>query len=314
MAINSGQRFEIPVAKIIPHIIVSFASILLTLYVLGQPPFASQAQDPTQEPISDLLPIIQSPEESNEIALYNQNQLLKTQFKNLTPGNPERIDLYFLGLAGDGSQEVFRREVEFVHNQFDDLYQSGSRSLLLINSKFSARQYPLFTHTSLNRSLAQLMTKMDKDQDILVLFATSHGSKTHFLTVNQDGLWLNSLGSEALKALLDQHQIKWKVIIISACYSGGFIKQLADDTTLVITAARPDRTSFGCSDEGHFTFFGKAYFEQSLARHGRFVRAFEEALPEIRKRENELEYKNSEPQISESPGIRDYLETFYSQE
>jgi Peptidase C13 family len=44
--------------------------------------------------------------------------------------------------------------------------------------------------------------------------------------------------------LLKKSGIRWKVVVISACYGGGFIDPVKDDTTLVITATRHDRRSF----------------------------------------------------------------------
>jgi len=45
------------------------------------------------------------------------------------------------------------------------------------------------------------------------------------------------------------------VIIISSCYSGQFVAPLQGDNRIVMTAARPDRTSFGCGELDHYTFF-----------------------------------------------------------
>ena len=66
-------------------------------------------------------------------------------------------------------------------------------------------------------------------------------------------------------------------MLISACYSGGFIDALADEHTLVITAARADRRSFGCTDENEFTDFGRAYFKEALPQSGSFQEAFRRA-------------------------------------
>jgi hypothetical protein len=68
-----------------------------------------------------------------------------------------------------------------------------------------------------------------------------------------------------------------RVVIISACHSGSFIPALASPTTLVITAARGDRTSLGCSDKRWWTYFGDAYFNHALRRDTSFTRAFAQA-------------------------------------
>ena len=51
------------------------------------------------------------------------------------------------------------------------------------------------------------------------------------------------------------------VVVVSACYSGVFIPALANDNRMILTAARPDRTSFGCGDDYQYTFFDQCVLE-----------------------------------------------------
>jgi hypothetical protein len=51
------------------------------------------------------------------------------------------------------------------------------------------------------------------------------------------------------------------VIIVSACYSGVFIPALADENRVILTAARPDRSSFGCSEDLDYTFFDQCVLQ-----------------------------------------------------
>lgn len=60
------------------------------------------------------------------------------------------------------------------------------------------------------------------------------------------------------------------VVIISACYSGVFVPELAAPNRLVLTAARSDRTSFGCGETDRYTFFDSCVM-QSLKPSGDFV-------------------------------------------
>lgn len=52
--------------------------------------------------------------------------------------------------------------------------------------------------------------------------APPDGSDDHRLSVSQPGIDLPDLSAETLASLLDALPAKWKVITISACYSGGF--------------------------------------------------------------------------------------------
>jgi len=47
--------------------------------------------------------------------------------------------------------------------------------------------------------------------------------------------------------MLVDSNIKWKVLVVSACYSGGFVEPLKDANTVVITAADDKSSSFGCA-------------------------------------------------------------------
>jgi len=84
--------------------------------------------------------------------------------------------------------------------------------------------------------------------------------------------------------------------VISACYSGTFIPPLADDHTIVLTAASKSRSSFGCSDTRHLTYFGEAFYSEALPFSTYLRVAFEAARKEIRRREKAEDFMPSQPQ------------------
>jgi len=45
------------------------------------------------------------------------------------------------------------------------------------------------------------------------------------------------------------------VVIVSACFSGVFVKPLQAPNRMILTAARPDRTSFGCGATNKYPYF-----------------------------------------------------------
>lgn len=49
------------------------------------------------------------------------------------------------------------------------------------------------------------------------------------------------------------------VVVISACFSGVFVPALAKPNRMVFTAARPDRTSFGCGESNRYPFFDECF-------------------------------------------------------
>ena len=68
-----------------------------------------------------------------------------------------------------------------------------------------------------------MAARMNPDEDILFLYLTGHGSKNAELSVKFWPLQLNQLSAENLKQMLDEAGINWRVVVISACYSGSFV-------------------------------------------------------------------------------------------
>ncbi len=235
----------------------------------------------------------------HEALLYQQAGLLEHTLNTLQPQRPNAPDLYFVGFAGYGWQDVFMKEVNTVRALFDKRFDTQGRSVVLINSTKETSGVPIASTTALQITLKHVGALLDPDEDVLFLFVTSHGSTDPAtISVNNSGLDLTQLTPERLKTALAATPIKWKVIVVSACYSGGFIPALRDDNTLVITASSADRNSFGCDDRNSMTDFGRAYFEEALNTTRSFTAAFEMAKKRIAKREKAAGLTPSQPQMA----------------
>lgn len=252
------------------------------------------------------------PEKINETLLYNQNALLQKSWNNLKENNPDKVDLYFLGIAGDGSQAVFRREINFVKRHFDSRFKTAGKSIALINAKQTIEEVPLATVTSITKSLQKIAEKMDVDNDILFVYMSSHGSKKFNFSLHQPAMELPDISAETLQTILGDLPIRWKVIVVSACYSGGFIPTLKSEESLIITAAAAEKTAFGCSNEAEFTYFGEAYFKDALSQTNNFETAFGIAKEIVQLREKDKDFDHSDPQISNPKAILDQLEKWRS--
>jgi len=234
---------------------------------------------------------------ATEEAFYAQPEILRRQLAALKPGRAERQDLYFVGVAGSAAEDVFRRELSVIRELFEQRFGTAGRSITLVNSPRTALREPIATVTSLQRTLARVGEVMKRDEDMLFLYLTSHGSQNHRLALEFSPLHLRDLDASMLKRMLDASGIRWRVVVVSACYSGGFIQPLQDEQTLLITAADPDHTSFGCGAESDFTYFGKAYFDEALRATYSFTSAFETARRSIEAREQAEGRERSNPQI-----------------
>ncbi len=233
-----------------------------------------------------------------EQALYSEAQRLEQQLATLQPDNPGVTDLYFLGVAGDGSQRVFGREIDFVTQQLQQQYPLQGRSVTLINDRFRVGDASMATRISVEKAVQALAEKMNRDEDVLLLYLTSHGSAEHEFILNQNGLRLPDLDAQTLADILQKSGIRHQILMVSACYSGGFVPLLQAPERLVMTSAAADRTSFGCSDDSDLTYFGKAFFQEAFPAQPDWVQAFEQARQWIEKREQEEKITPSLPQIA----------------
>ncbi len=232
---------------------------------------------------------------AGEGLLYSQPEVLARTLEGLLPRRPGQPNLYLVSVAGYAEQDVFMREVVSIDTLFAERFGTRGRSLMLVNSRATMRDTPLATRTSLKQALDKVGSVMDRDEDILFLFLTSHGRPGRFSLAFYP-LSLADLTPVELRKMLDDAGIRYRVIVVSACYSGSFVEALRNDDSLVITAAAADRNSFGCSNEADFTWFGKAFFDEALRRHGSFVEAFDAALPAIAGREKAEGFEPSLPQ------------------
>lgn len=242
-----------------------------------------------------------------EDLLAMQDALVDAQLAQLLPQRPGKVDLYLLALAGDAAEDVFRNEVDAVETLFDQRFDTGGRSLSLINHVDTLPQVPMATLRNLRRTLEGLGRIVDAGEDIVFVFMTSHGSEDHQWQVQLGDLSLTPVEPDDLIEAYDNAGIRWRVSVISACYSGGYIDALAAPSSLVITAARADRTSFGCGADADLTYFGRAYFVEALRQTDDFIAAHGLAAARIRSREAAEGYEHSEPQISVGSAIAPQL-------
>ncbi|MBR9884722.1 MAG: hypothetical protein GYB21_14145 [Oceanospirillales bacterium] len=243
---------------------------------------------------------------------YAQPALMHQRLAELREQRPGVVDLYLLAFAGYGPENVFLNEVEYVQEQFDNRYDTGGRSLILANNVDAVHRYPLANRHNLSNALGAIADRMDTNEDILFLFMTSHGSSDHRFSVEMGPLQLGDLTAPELRAALDDAGIRWRVILVSSCYSGGFIEPLKTPETLIITAASADRTSFGCGSQSDFTYFGTAFFKQALMEEPRFIEAFERARGWVTEREVQDGFTPSEPQRFVGARISDKLDAYYA--
>ena len=241
-----------------------------------------------------------------EPLLYDQPARIAAAVARVTPEQPGSPGVYFVGFAGNGDEGVFKHEALFAKQVFADHFDSGDRSIELLNDVEDRDSYPLATVTGLQQALRLLASRMNTEQDVLVLTLTSHGSEEG-LEVSNGALPLLQLGPADLRQALDESGIKWRVIIVSACYAGVFLDALKTDTTLIVTASDSEHTSFGCEADRDLTYFGEAFLRDSVPSSNSLEQAFKKAAGLIQRRESAEHKTHSNPQLYVGPLIRQKL-------
>ncbi|WP_416427072.1 C13 family peptidase [Pseudomonas sp. App30] len=236
-----------------------------------------------------------------ELGLLNQGALLDKALAAVPASTNGEIQLYSLTLAGDGKQSVFMREADYVNHMLASRFGAVGQ-VNLVNHRDHLGDRPMATRETLSRAV-QTIAQRSGAEDLVFIYLTSHGTHEHELVLDQPRLQLSDLPPDELAAVLAPLKNRDKIVVISACYSGGFVPALKDDHTLVMTASRADRVSFGCSEESDFTYFGDALFAQALNETDDLQQAFELARKHVAEREQADGFDASEPQIWAPKGV-----------
>jgi hypothetical protein len=234
--------------------------------------------------------------EDAEALFYDQPARIAAAVARVKATQPGKPGVYFVGFAGDGAPGVFRREAQFAADVFGERFGSRDRTVLLINDDGDRDSYPLASVSGLQQTLKVLASRMNPEEDVLVLFLTSHGSEDG-LEVANGSLPLAQLTPTDLREALDAAGIRWRIVVVSACYAGVFIDALKTDTSAVITAADSGHSSFGCEDDRELTWFGEAFLKDSLPRSASLQEAFQKAAGLITRREDAGHQIHSNPQL-----------------
>jgi hypothetical protein len=193
--------------------------------------------------------------------------------------------------------------VQFASQAFGERFGSAERSVLLVNDVEDRDSYPLASLSGLALTLKVLAGRMRADDDVLVLFLTSHGSQEG-LEVSNGSLPLAQLAPADLREALDDSGIRYRVLVVSACYAGVFLDELKTDTTAIITAADASHSSFGCDDDRDLTWFGEAFLKDSLPGSSSLEEAFKKAAALVTQREAAQHEVHSNPQLYIGPLMR----------
>ena len=143
-----------------------------------------------------------------------------------------------------------------------------------------------------------------------MVYLASHGSRAHVLEGRASAARARAARLRRRCAgLLDAAGIRWRIIVVSACYSGGFIDALQDDNTLSADGVGlgprvvrlRQRTATARSSAKRCSSMGSR-------NRIRFSAAFDAAKERVASREKEGKFKPpSMPQMYIGPAMADKL-------
>lgn len=236
----------------------------------------------------------------------SQSQALPTALAQLKPGRPGVVDLYAITFAPYAEEDVFSREAGLVSELMRSRFDARQRGVQLQNHASTAADIPWATSQNLRRTIERIAALMNRDEDILFIHLTSHGARDGQLAASFEPLAVDAVTPPQLASWLDDAGVRYRVISISACFSGSWIAPLSGPGTLVMTAADALHTSYGCGRKSELTFFGRAMYDEQLRATHSFEAAHAAVRPVIEQRERAAGKTDgySNPQISVGLAIR----------
>ena len=229
-----------------------------------------------------------APKPSPEIAAtgtvpggHAQEALLRAEVARLVPQQKGSTDIYAIGVAGWSDLDVFVKEIDGAFEAIAQILPIRDRTIRLVNSPETVESDPHASRRNFAAAVHAVAQVMDRDEDVLLLVMSSHGTAAGF-SLQLPGGTTQVLTPHEVKAVLDEEGIKNRIVIVSACFSGAFVAPLANEDTIVLTAADEKSTSFGCVAGRDWTYFGDAFFRQGLHRGTDFQHAFDHARVLIR--------------------------------
>jgi len=227
------------------------------------------------------------------------------QIDRLAPRQPGVTNLYAIVLGGDGSEDVFQREVKVVQDRLEERFGAFGHIVTLVNNRRS--QQPEATRHSLWYAIRRVSERMDKEQDLLFVHLTSHGAANHQLVLRHPSQDLYWLGKKDLADMLGLSGVRHRFILISGCYSGGFIPGLANENTVVVSASASTVTSYGCGDKSEITDFSRVFYTRALTRSRSLAEAARVAIQYVHEEEVRAHRGHSYPQASVGIRMDEYL-------
>lgn len=239
---------------------------------------------------------------------YDQHRKLNSAINALKPQRPGVIDAYVI-VAGFDSDPVFGREAAETAKVLARRYDAVGRTIVLAAGPGAVDQaIPHGSPANFETALGAVSEKMNVKEDVLILYTTSHGAPEAGLAYRDGNYGFGWIGPKRLADLLNGVGISRRMVLLSACFSGELLPLLVNDTSVIVTAADRDQTSFGCAPSNDWTFFGDALINHALRTPQPLDTAVAQAFDLIRSWESAKHLTSSRPQYYTGGEARVWLD------
>ena len=215
----------------------------------------------------------------------------------LKPQRPGVVDAYVIVIALD-ADPVFSREAREAGRVLANRFDAVGRTIVLANDEGADKAGAPGSPHTLALALARDAELMDRNEDVLVLYSTSHGAPDAGLVYKDEQRGTGFVSPGSLAEMLRSLGIRNRLLILQACFAGQFVPALRDARTIIVTAAARDRTSFGCQAGNDWTFFGDALINHALRQPLPFDVQVRRAIALIGAAEDREKLDPSNPQVS----------------
>jgi hypothetical protein len=195
--------------------------------------------------------------------LLAEHRRLSVALDALKPQRPGTVDAYVVAVALDGDP-VFNREAREAGRVLASRFDAGGRTIVLASDQGNDKAAGPGSPETLSLALARVAELMDLNEDVLILYSTSHGEPDVGLVYKDLRRGAGVISPRRLARMLSSLGIRNRLLILQACFAGQFVPALKSPTTIVVTAASADRSSFGCQAGNDWTFFGDALINHAF--------------------------------------------------
>jgi peptidase C13-like protein len=203
-------------------------------------------------------------------------------------------------VAGDTAQPVFDNAVKAI-----DLWlvQHGVAAANIHRLAASADGHdPSIEPATLDRVLGRIADLHARPSEGCFVFITSHGAHNLGIYLSRKDEMLRP--SALARALASGCGAVPTVVIVSGCYSGAFARgAMTAPNRIVLTAARADRASFGCSAEQTYTHYDSCLLA-ALPHATTWLAVSAETKDCVRYRESQYGETPSHPQASFGAAVK----------